>query len=75
MTFVDASPWEAARSAASELTGVPQAELMLTPNSTFGIQLVMQSLLLKEGDEFVTDHLQLIRSVTLHVVVQVIGKT
>lgn len=54
LTFLDTGIWESARQSASELFAVPAEELMLTQNSTYGIQLVMQSLLLKPGDELLT---------------------
>lgn len=54
MTFLDSEVWDRARSAASQLCDVPADELMIIPNSTFGIQLIMQSFLLKTADEFIT---------------------
>lgn len=54
MSFIDSEPWNAARSAAAKLCGIPEKQLVLIPNSSFGIQLVMQSFLVQAGDEFVT---------------------
>lgn len=53
MTFIDEEIWARARIAAASLFGVPAQDLMLTQNSTFGIQMIMQSLLREPGDEFV----------------------
>lgn len=56
-TFLDEGPIEEARSTAAQLLSVEARNLILTQNSTFGLQLVMQSFLLKPGDELVvTDH-------------------
>lgn len=53
-TFMDPSPWQAARSVAARLLDVPERNLLLVQNSTQGLQLIMQSLLLRAGDELVT---------------------
>ncbi|MBY0358122.1 MAG: aminotransferase class V-fold PLP-dependent enzyme [Candidatus Obscuribacterales bacterium] len=56
-TFLDQEPWESARKISAQLLGLPDQSLLLTPNSTYGLQMVMQSFLLKPGDELVmTDH-------------------
>lgn len=53
LTFIDEDPWQNARAAAAELFQVSVEDLMLTPNSTFGIQMIMQSCLLNPGDELI----------------------
>lgn len=58
-TFLDMEIWESARSAAATLFNCNDPSgLILTQNSTSGIQLVMQSLLLQAGDEFVTTDME-----------------
>jgi isopenicillin-N epimerase len=54
MTFYDHEIWNNARAAAAGLFGVPAEDLILSQNSTHGIQMVMQSLLRQPGDEFVS---------------------
>ena len=53
-TFLDKEVWETTKSAASRLCNVPSDQLIFIPNSTFGIQLVMQSFLQNPGDQIVT---------------------
>lgn len=56
-TFVSRAPLERARKAAGSLLAVDPSLLLLTGNSTQGLQLIMQSFLAKPGDELVTtDH-------------------
>ncbi len=52
-TFLKSSYWDSARLSAAKLFTVPATSLMLTHNSTYGIQLVMQNLLKEPGDEIV----------------------
>ncbi|MBP9089522.1 aminotransferase class V-fold PLP-dependent enzyme [bacterium] len=53
-TFLDLEPMQSARAAFSRLLGVEPRQLILTQNSTQGLQLIMHSLLLEAGDELVT---------------------
>lgn len=53
-TFIDTEPWDAARNSAAKLLDVAPQSLMLTQNTTQGLQLIMHSFLLKPGDELVT---------------------
>lgn len=53
-TFLDAEPMHSARAAFAKLLGVAPQQLILTQNSTQGLQLIMHSLLLEAGDELVT---------------------
>lgn len=53
-TFLDAEPMKTARTAFSKLLAVEPQQLILTQNSTQGLQLIMHSLLLEAGDELVT---------------------
>lgn len=53
-TFIDAEPMQSARCAFAKLLGVAPQQLILTQNSTQGLQLIMHSLLLEAGDELVT---------------------
>lgn len=53
-TFFDEDPREDARFAAAELFDIPAENLLLIQNSTYGLQLILQSFLLKPGDELVT---------------------
>ncbi len=54
MTFVETEIWDETRKQARELFDAKSDTLFLTQNSTFGIQLLMQSFLRSPGDEFVT---------------------
>jgi isopenicillin-N epimerase len=54
MTFLDEDPREDARRLAAELFHVSPDDLLLIQNSTYGLQLIIQSFLMKPGDEFVT---------------------
>jgi isopenicillin-N epimerase len=54
MTFVEHEIWNETREQARHLFGASEDTLFLTQNSTFGIQLIMQSFLKNAGDEFVT---------------------
>ncbi len=54
LTFFDNDPRENARNAAAKLLNVSSESLLLIQNSTYGLQLVMQSFLLSPGDEFLT---------------------
>jgi len=53
-TFLDVEPMQSARAAFAKLLGVAPQQLILTQNSTQGLQLIMHSLLLEAGDELVT---------------------
>lgn len=56
-TFIETAAIERARKSASKMLGVDPATLLLTPNTTYGLQMVLSSFLLKAGDELVTtDH-------------------
>jgi isopenicillin-N epimerase len=54
MTFLDPEIFARARRAAAALFDVPPGSLLLTQSTTQGLQLIMQSFLLKPGDEFLT---------------------
>lgn len=54
MTFVDTEIWDETRKQSREFFGAKSDTLFMTQNSTFGIQLLMQSFLKNSGDEFVT---------------------
>ena len=54
MTFLDPAVWSKARAAAAALFDVPERSLLLTQSTTQGLQLIMQSFLLKAGDELLT---------------------
>jgi isopenicillin-N epimerase len=54
MTFLDPEIWTRARIAAAALFDVSPASLLLTQSTTQGLQLIMQSFLLKPGDELLT---------------------
>jgi isopenicillin-N epimerase len=57
MTFIDMEPREEARRAAARLLDVEPSSLLITNNTSDGLQLIMQSFLLNPGDEIVTsDH-------------------
>ncbi|HEY9786420.1 MAG TPA: aminotransferase class V-fold PLP-dependent enzyme [Candidatus Obscuribacterales bacterium] len=57
VTHIDMAPKNEARAKSAELLGVPQELLILTQSTTQGLQLFLQSFLLKAGDELVTtDH-------------------
>ena len=53
-TFLDEEPQNSARYAIAKLLGVDSSNLILTQNSTQGLQLIMQSLLREAGDHFIT---------------------
>ncbi len=53
-TFMDESALGDAKQAVARLFDVPLENLLLVQNTTQGLHLVMQSLLLNAGDEFVT---------------------
>ncbi len=56
-TFFETELREDARAMAADMFGVERDLLMLTESTTEGLQLMMQTYLLNEGDEFVTtDH-------------------
>lgn len=56
-TFFETEIREDARAMAAEMFGVERDLLMFTESTTEGLQLMMQSFLLKEGDELITtDH-------------------
>ena len=50
-TFLDPQMYESTRMALAGLLGVPKRSLILTPNPTNALQLLMQSFLRKPGDE------------------------
>lgn len=52
--FLDQVPWQKARTAASRLFAVDPQSLLITHSTTQGMQMIMQSFLLKENDEVVT---------------------
>ncbi len=52
--FLDQEPWQKARTAASRLFAVDPKSLLLTHSTTQGMQMIMQSFLLKENDEVIT---------------------
>lgn len=53
-TFMDESALGDAKHAVARLFDVPVESLLLVQNTTQGLHLIMQSLLLNDGDEFVT---------------------
>lgn len=53
-TFYDAAVPDSARMAAAELLQVPDSRLLLTQNTTQGLQLAMHSFLRHAGDELIT---------------------
>ena len=53
MTFLESEIWERTRALASNLFGVNKEGLILTGNSTYGIQQIMQTFLINAGDEFI----------------------
>lgn len=56
-TFLDPEPISTARKAAASLFNCQSSSLLLTGNSTQGLQLLLESFLTKPGDELVTtDH-------------------
>lgn len=56
-TFIDTTSIEKARRAACKMFGTAPETLLLTPNTTYGLQMVLSSFLQKPGDELVTtDH-------------------
>jgi isopenicillin-N epimerase len=56
-TFIDETPINNARKAAGTLFNCPPSSLLMTGNSTQGLQLILESFLTKPGDELVTtDH-------------------
>lgn len=56
-TFLDPASINNARQIASKMFSVAPETLLLTPNTTYGLQMVLASFLLKAGDELVTtDH-------------------
>lgn len=56
-TFLDNTSIEKARKSACKMLGVAPETLLLTPNTTYGLQMALFSFLLKAGDELVTtDH-------------------
>lgn len=56
-TFIDMEHRDTARRAAAQLLDVEPASLLITNNTSDGLQLIMQSFLLNPGDEIVTtDH-------------------
>ena len=57
-TFLDREIWESARSIAASLFNCDASDLILTQNSTSGIQMVMQSLLLEPGDEILSTDME-----------------
>lgn len=54
LTFLDHEPLSQARQSAAALFQVESNNLLLIQNSTYGLQMVLQSFLLKPGDELVT---------------------
>lgn len=52
--FLDQIPWQKARIAAARLFAVDPQSLLLTHSTTQGMQMLMQSFLLKENDEVIT---------------------
>lgn len=54
LTFIEPEPKADARAYVARLFDVPQEQLILTHSTTDGLQLIMQSFLLKPGDELVT---------------------
>lgn len=54
LTFIDQSIKIQARQLSASLLQIPQELLILTQNTTQGLQLIMQSFLLRAGDELVT---------------------
>src|ERR1700733_8396402 len=54
LTFVDSEPSDLARSALSKLLDVDQKRILLTQNSTQGLQLLLNSFLREQGDELIT---------------------
>jgi selenocysteine lyase/cysteine desulfurase len=52
--FAETEPAEATRKEAGKLFSVPPESLMLTQNTTQALQIILQSFLLKSGDELVT---------------------
>src|SRR5277367_1152566 len=56
-THLNEQPAKLAHEAAAELFDVPPESLIITHNTSDGLQLILQSFLLKPGDELVTtDH-------------------
>jgi len=53
-TFLDHEPITHARNVAGKLLGCASSSLLLTGNSTQGLQLILESFLTKAGDELVT---------------------
>ncbi len=53
-TFCDPQPFDAAREAIAGLLGTPASKVLLTQNSTQGLQLVLQSFLQEPGDQLIT---------------------
>lgn len=53
-TFIDPEPMQSARAAFSRLLAVEPRQLILTQNTTQGLQLIMHSLLNESADELVT---------------------
>lgn len=58
MTFMEPALWQNCRILAARLLGVPAGEILITPNASFGIQLVMQSFLRQAEDEVLTSNLE-----------------
>jgi isopenicillin-N epimerase len=54
LTFVDSEPSDLARSALSKLLDVDEKRILLTHNSTHGLQLLLNSFLRENGDELIT---------------------
>src|SRR5580704_17383316 len=53
-TFLDPAPLENARAAVAGLHKVPERSILLIPNPSQGLHLLMQSFLRNPGDELVT---------------------
>jgi selenocysteine lyase/cysteine desulfurase len=54
LTFVDSEPSDLARRALSKLLDVDEKRILLTQNSTYGLQLLLNSFLREKGDELIT---------------------
>jgi isopenicillin-N epimerase len=54
LTFIDSEPSDLARNALSRLLHVAPQRILLTQNSTHGLQLLLQNFLLERGDELIT---------------------
>jgi selenocysteine lyase/cysteine desulfurase len=54
LTFMNKEPFEMARTSAAALFEIEPKQLLLTQNTTHGLQIILQSFLRKAGDELVT---------------------